>query len=214
MNPEIKNRFTGAVIVPAGKYASTREAVEKSMANLRWADLRGANLRWADLRGADLCRADLSWADLSEADLRGADLRGADLCETDLRGADLSRADLSWADLSWANLRWADLSWANLRWANLSEAYLSRADLCEADLRGANLCGADLVVIQAGIYMAFVQPDKTRIGCEYHSNADWRKWTPDDVAHMAGDAREWWTQYKPVIIAAMGAVESRKKDGE
>jgi len=179
VNPEIKNRFTGAVIVPAGKYASTREAVEKSMANLRWADLRGANLRWADLRGADLCRADLSWADLSEADLRGADLRGA-----------------------------------NLRWANLSEADLREADLSEADLSGANLCGADLVVIQAGIYMAFVQPDKTRIGCEYHSNADWRKWTPDDVAHMAGDAREWWTQYKPVIIAAMGAVESRKKDGE
>ena len=124
------------------------------MANLRWADLRGANLRWADLRGADLCRADLSWADLSEADLREADLRWADLRE------------------------------------------------------------ADLVVIQAGQYAAYVQPYKTRIGCEYHNNADWRKWTPDDVAHMAGDAREWWAQYKSVIVAAMGAVESRKKDGE
>ena len=149
MNPEIKNIFTGAVIVPAGKYASTREAVEKSMANLR-----GANL---------------SEADLSEADLSGANLRGADLSEADLREADL-------------------------RWADLREA--------------------DLVVIQAGQYAAYVQPYKTRIGCEYHNNADWRKWTPDDVAHMAGDAREWWAQYKPVIIAAMGAVESRKKDGE
>ena len=134
MNPEIKNRFTGAVIVPAGKYASTREAVEKN--------------------------------------------------------------------------------WTNLSGANLSEANLSEADLREADLRWADLREADLVVIQAGQYAAYVQPYKTRIGCEYHNNADWRKWTPDDVAHMAGDAREWWTQYKPVIIAAMGAVESRKKDGE
>ena len=28
-NPEIKNRFTGNIIIPAGKYASIKEAVEK-----------------------------------------------------------------------------------------------------------------------------------------------------------------------------------------
>jgi len=189
VNPEIKNRFTGAVIVPAGKYASTREAVEKNWTNLSEADLCGANLRWANLCRANLCGADLRRADLSWANLRGADLREADLC----------RADLSEADLSGTNLRGADLS---------------EADLREADLRWADLREADLVVIQAGQYAAYVQPYKTRIGCEYHNNADWRKWTPDDVAHMAGDAREWWAQYKSVIVAAMGAVESRKKDGE
>ena len=46
-NPEIKNRFTGAVIVEAGKYANIREAVEKSKADLRSADLSSADLRSA-----------------------------------------------------------------------------------------------------------------------------------------------------------------------
>ena len=78
-NSEIKNRFTGAVIVEAGKYANIREAVEKSKADLSSADLRSADLRSADLRSANLRSANLRSANLSYADLRSADLRSADL---------------------------------------------------------------------------------------------------------------------------------------
>ena len=98
MNIEIKNRFTGDIIV-AGEYDSVRRAVTKHK---------------ADLRGADLSRADLRGADLSGADLRGADLRGADLCGADLSGADLCDADLSGADLSGADLRGADIDFSVL----------------------------------------------------------------------------------------------------
>jgi Pentapeptide repeats (8 copies) len=104
-NPEIKNRFTGTVIIPMGKYASIKEAVEKEYKNLS-----GADLSWANLSGADLSGADLSRADLSGDNLSGANLSWADL----------SRADLSWANLSWADLSWADLSGADLSWADLS----------------------------------------------------------------------------------------------
>jgi hypothetical protein len=76
-NPEIKNRFTGEIIIEAGKYANIREAVEKHRANLRGADLYGANLYGADLRGANLYGANLRGADLYGANLRGADLLGA-----------------------------------------------------------------------------------------------------------------------------------------
>ena len=62
MNEAIKNRWTGEVIVEAGKYSNIKEAVEKSRANLY-----GANLYGADLYGANLSRADLSGADLSSA---------------------------------------------------------------------------------------------------------------------------------------------------
>ena len=65
------------------------------MANLSWANLRGANLSGANLRGADLSGADLRGADLSWADLRGADLRWANLSGANLSGADLSGADIS-----------------------------------------------------------------------------------------------------------------------
>ena len=64
MNIEIKNRFTGDIIV-AGEYDSVRRAVTKHK---------------ADLCGANLCGADLSDANLYDANLRGANLRGADLC--------------------------------------------------------------------------------------------------------------------------------------
>jgi hypothetical protein len=118
-NPEIKNRFTGNIIIPAGKYTSIKEAVEKEYKNLSGANLSWANLSWANLSEANLSRADLSEANLSEANL--------------------SRANLSRADLSEANLSGANLSWANLSWANLSEANLSRADLSEANLSRADL---------------------------------------------------------------------------
>jgi len=72
MKIEIKNRWSGEVIL-CGKYKSIKDCLEKN----RNADLRGADLRGADLRGADL----------GGADLRGADLRGADLGDADLGGA-------------------------------------------------------------------------------------------------------------------------------
>ena len=102
MNPQIKNRFTNAVIYEGESGMTARAMLEEATAtrvNLRGADLRGANLRGADLRGANLRGADLRGADLRGANLRGANLYGADLRDADLRGADLRDADLRSADL-------------------------------------------------------------------------------------------------------------------
>ena len=62
MNEEIKNRVTGTIIVEAGKYASIKEAVEKSRADLSGANLSGANLSFANLSRANLYGANLSGA--------------------------------------------------------------------------------------------------------------------------------------------------------
>ena len=101
MNIEIKNRFTGDIIV-AGEYDSVRRAVTKHKAdlcgaNLCGADLSDANLYDANLRGANLYDADLSGADLCGANLRGANLRGANL-----RGANLDFSVLSFSCCSLA----------------------------------------------------------------------------------------------------------------
>jgi len=81
---EIKNRFTGAVIL-CGEYESIKDCLEKNT---------GACLGGAYLRDADLRDADLGGADLRDADLRGAYLRDADLRDADLRGAYLGGAYL------------------------------------------------------------------------------------------------------------------------
>ena len=114
MNIEIKNRFTGDIIV-AGEYDSVRRAVTKHKA-----DLCGANLCGADLSDANLYDANLRGANLYDADLSGADLCGADLCGANLCGANLYDADLSGADLSGANLRGANLRGANIDFSVLS----------------------------------------------------------------------------------------------
>jgi len=80
MKIQIKNRFSGKVIIE-GEAENIKEFLEKN----READLHGADLRGMDLRGVDLCEADLHGADLCEADLREADLRGADLHEAKIR---------------------------------------------------------------------------------------------------------------------------------
>jgi len=69
---EIKNRFTGAIIL-CGEYESVKDCLQKnSAADLRFADLRSANLRYADLSSANLRYANLSYANLRYANLRYA----------------------------------------------------------------------------------------------------------------------------------------------
>jgi uncharacterized protein YjbI with pentapeptide repeats len=129
-------------------------AAELSTVNLSEAALSGAYLNAADLRGIDMSEAALSGADLSSANLHEANLSGADLLDADLSAtnlyeanlseAELLRAHLSSATLHRADLRGADLRRAKLLRANLHEANLSRADLRSADLREATLSGATL----------------------------------------------------------------------
>ena len=96
MQQEIKNRFTGVVIVPAGKYTSIKEACEKEYANLSWADLSRANLSGANLSGANLNGADLSWANLSWADLSGANLDGAKIFGEVIKKPPLQISGFKW----------------------------------------------------------------------------------------------------------------------
>jgi len=154
------------------------------LADLRGADLRDADLRGADLRGANLRYADLRGANLRDADLRGADLRGANLRDADLRGANLRDADLRDADLRGADLRGANLRDADLRDANLPQTY-----------RIASLC--------FGGWAVTVTPETTTIGCQRHPNADWLRWTPDDVAHMHDDAKPWWKRHRESVCAVI-----------
>ena len=121
MNPQIKHRYTGAVLFEGEAGMTTRAMLEK--ATTAKADLRGANLRGADLGGADLRGANLRGADLGGADLYGANLRGADLYGANLRGADLYGADLYGANLRGADLGGADLRGADLGGADLGETF-------------------------------------------------------------------------------------------
>jgi hypothetical protein len=135
-------------------------------------------------------------------------------------GAYLSGAYLSGADLSGANLSGAYLSGADLSGANLSGAYLSRANLSRADLSGAYLYGADLyganlsrAKIADGITISLVPiqilglrwpviifDDHMKIGCEFHSLAEWDTFDDDRISGMTTGALELWRSHKDMLL--------------
>ena len=76
-NIEIKNRYTGEIII-SGKYEGVKDAVEKNInADFRNADFRNANFRNANFQDADFRNADFRNADFRNADFRNADFRNA-----------------------------------------------------------------------------------------------------------------------------------------
>ena len=184
---------------------------EGARANLCGANLHAADLRTANLRGADLGGVDLNGAKLRRADLGRADLSEANLCRANLRGANLRGADLNYANLRRADLRGADLRFADLRDADLRGAKLCDANLRGADLRGADLRDAGLVALQLPMWTAYVQITGTRIGCQYHANDEWRKFSDEQISAMDDEALEWWMHYKHLVFAAMDAVEGEKE---
>ena len=114
---------------------------------------------------------------------------------------------------------------ANLTGADLTGADLTGADLFGANLFGANLTGANLTgadgkkttiektpIQISGLRWHIIIFDKDmRIGCEYHSLADW--WLYDDarIKKMDCTALEFCNQYKTMlqgICAATGRADS------
>lgn len=166
-----------------------------------------ANLSDADISEADLSRANLSRANLTGADLSGADLSGANLRGANLRVANLYGASLSGAVLRGANLSGTSLSLANLREADLSEANLSLADISEANLSGAidgAVCRMDF-----GGWSICIRAIATSIGCQQHVNEQWLAWSPDDVAYMHADARDWWAVHGDAVKAVIRCVMAK-----
>ena len=53
-----------------------------------------------------------------------------------------------------------------------------------------------------------------RIGCQQHTAAEWASWTPEDVAHMHADAKEFWRANKDTIIALAKAHAALDRAGE
>jgi uncharacterized protein YjbI with pentapeptide repeats len=129
-----------------------------------------------------------------------------DLSDAYLSDANLSGANLSGANLSGANLSGANLSGANLRDANLSDANLRDANLSGADLRGAD--GEKIIIEKIPIqvltdtYNIIVFDAHMKIGCEFHSLADWWKFSDKRIAEMDGTkARHFWKIWKEPLKA-------------
>ena len=146
----------------------------------------------------------LEQATKSKANLSGANLYGANLS-----GANLSWADLSGANLSVANLSWADLSGGNLSGANLYGANLYGANLYGANLYGAKVDGEEITKAPISIcgltWFVLITDGFMRIGCQRHSHSDWASFSEAQIADMAGNAVEFWSQWKAPLLAACAA---------
>ncbi len=140
-------------------------------------------------------------------------LTGAVLFECDVPDAHsgmAARFALEKATQSGANLYGADLSGADLYGADLSRANLSRANLSGADLSRANLYGAKIdgeeikkPPVQIGwlAWDVLITEGFMRIGCQRHTHEAWAEFGPDEIRDMAGNATEFWGQWKAILLS-------------
>jgi len=103
-------------------------------------------------------------------------------------------------------VKWAIKSRANLSGADLSGAYLSRADLSGADLSGAN--GEKITIektpiqILTEVYDIIIFDEHMKIGCEFHSLAEWWAFKDSQIAEMDRTrARKFWKAWKALLKA-------------
>jgi hypothetical protein len=143
--------------------------------------------------------------------LRGADLRDANLCGANLRDANLRGSDLRWADLSGADLSGANLIDADLRGAYLSCADLRGADLSDVKLHTAMLPATDAVII-CPWSVCHIQRDYIRIGCEYHTTEEWKRFTNNQISRMDKYALEWWKRNKKIVLYIAKNLEPYEKE--
>ena len=122
-----------------------------------------------------------------------------------LEKATQSRADLSRANLSGADLSGANLYGANLCGANLCGANLSRANLSGANLYGAKIDGEEIkkppVQIGGLAWDVLITEGFMRIGCQRHTHEAWAEFGPDEIHDMAGNATEFWEQWKAILLS-------------
>ena len=153
-----------------------------------------------DAHSGMAARFALEKATQSRADLSRANLSGADLSD-----ANLSRANLSGANLSGANLFGANLYGANLYGANLYGADLSRANLYGANLSRAKIDGEEIkkppVQIGGLAWDVLITEGFMRIGCQRHTHEAWAEFGPDEIHDMAGNATEFWGQWKSILLS-------------
>ena len=135
-------------------------------------------------------------------------LTGAVLFECDVPDAHsgmAARFALEKATQSGANLSGADLSCANLYGANLSGANLYGADLYGADLYGAKIDGEEIkkppVQIGGLAWDVLITEGFMRIGCQRHTHEAWAEFGPDEIHDMAGNATEFWEQWKAILLS-------------
>ena len=122
----------------------------------------------------------------------------------------LEKATQSRADLSRANLCGADLCGAYLSGANLCGAYLYGANLYGANLYGADLSRAKIdgeeikkppVQIGGLAWDVLITEGFMRIGCQRHTHEAWAEFGPDEIHDMAGNATEFWEQWKAILLS-------------
>ena len=99
--------------------------------------------------------------------------------------------------------------------ATQAGAYLARANLAGANLARANLAGAEFgdgVTAERGIRQVLglqwpvtIFDNHMRIGCQFHSLADWATFTNREIVEMDGtDALLFWRRHKAMLLALAG----------
>ena len=132
---EIKNRYTGKIIL-SGHYESIKDALEKnSSTNFRYSNFRGSDFSYFDFSGSNFRGSDFSYSDFSDSDFSYSDLSGSNFRYSDFSGSNFSYSDLSGSNFSDSNFSYSDFSDSNFSGSNFSGSNFRYSDFSGSDLR-------------------------------------------------------------------------------
>lgn len=153
---------------------------------------------------------DLSYAPFDDLDFSRASFSHANLTCASMRKCNLSGAIFYGTDLTSANLTDSNLTHCCLINARLNNTILVRAKLNRAELRYCNitsaiLLDADIKIYHSGMWPAIISKELTTIGCQKHTNDDWKSFSDYQISCMDSRALAYWDQNKKIIFDIMAS---------
>ena len=106
----------------------------------------------------------------------------------------------------------ADFCKADLTGADLTGAYLTGAYLRGAEYENIKINKAPISILNLA-YFILVFESHMKIGCEFHSHAEWGKFTDREIAKMDGKTGlRFWHENKLALMKFCEVMAKNKKD--
>lgn len=167
------------------------------------ANFSGKTLWNLDLRDYPFVEADFSKCLIYDC------IMPHNLLNSSFKQAELISVNFQRCDLTHAAFDQARCGLVNFQGAKLGGATLNQTELKDCNFTKTNLRYCQLRVYTAGPWTAYIRPDFTSIGCQHHSNEDWKRFTNYQIDDMSSQALKYWEENKKLIFMMM---DSFKKD--
>lgn len=165
---------------------------------------KGRELNELDLIDCNFERADFSGCVIYNVKMPIA-LKYARFINTKLFLTDFTDRNLTQTNFTDAFCRACNFKNATLLNANFSTTKIQRCQFIDWNMQDCHL-----EIYNSKPWVAYIRPDFTSIGCQHHSNKDWKRFTNRQINLMHSSALRYWGENKSSIFMIMDSLKSQQ----